>query len=482
METREFTLEELDKIIQDNNPEALLGALETSYFEFREKPYYPENDHDVTSKEKSRLELLKDFSSIANSGGGYIFTGFKPNIDASKFNSEYVEEVKGVNRENIKFQSWLDILSKFLTPSVKSGFLKYGFIGTDKTVFWIKVPNAKEIGCYPFIINKDQWVTEENVLLKGLLLGAYFRDGAKNDHLLSAEKIQSLIADSLNSRENIDSSQRLTAMEAKIDQMLALQDNVSSKTIDLDTKKKEILETIRDRLNQDSDLFYLVAVPERNILIESETFWTKGDSSLHDLIKKPPTFRNMGWDLNTALSEFPEPKGETWESMNGDRKILLVDNRGTVGAGGTIQEFLDWGLNVGNTTGVLNINAFALVEFIASYFNFLSKFTNKFIKSDTEYHIYGGFILRINKKYKLMFAIGEDGKPAFLPSQSKEMQQDDWDFGSFKPLSEINAKQFAAKVVLRIYASGFGFVDENPPYLVKQNDLYFINEEVYKKK
>jgi len=95
METKELNLDEIEKIIESGKPSGFLGVIETSYFEFREKPYYPDNEHNTVSREKSRLELLKDFSSVANSGGGYVVIGLKPKLDPSKFNLEFVDEVRG---------------------------------------------------------------------------------------------------------------------------------------------------------------------------------------------------------------------------------------------------------------------------------------------------------------------------------------------------------------------------------------------------
>ncbi|MBU0578908.1 ATP-binding protein [Patescibacteria group bacterium] len=480
METKELDLDEIEKIIESGNPSGFLGVIETSYFEFREKPYYPDNEHNTVSREKSRLELLKDFSSVANSGGGYVVIGLKPKLDPSKFNLEFVDEVKGVKQESIKLQSWLDTLSSFLTPSFQSGFLNYGFIGSkENQVFWLKVPDAKDIGCYPFILNKDQWVTEDNSLLHGRLLGVYFRDGAENKHLLSAEKIQESIAYTLSGKKGKLSEQSFSGLEAKIDQILALQNVSPTKTLDLESKKKDILTRFSERLDQDSDFFYLIAVPEKPVSVRD--FWLKGENTLYELIKDPPTLRHMGWDLHTAMSEYPEPKGTAWESTNGDRKIVYVDKDGVIAVGGTIQEFLDWGLNRDSTSDVLNINAFALVEFITSYFNFLTAYAKKFVQSSLNYQVYGGFSLRLNKKYRLVFTMGENGKPAFFSQQSNEIDQNEWDFGVCSPIFENSTQPFAANLVSTIYASGFGYVEDSPPYLVKKEKSWVINEEAYTK-
>lgn len=475
METKQLTLQEIEELIKAGNPDGFVGVIETAYFEFRELPYQPNNKHNVTSKEKSRLELLKDFSSIANSGGGYIVIGLKPDIDVAQFNLEYVKEVKGVKLEDIAWQSWLDTLSSFLTPSVREAYVTHGFIGKATQIFWLKVPDAKKIGCFPFVINKDQWVTEDDTLLKGNLYGVYFRDGASNKQAISAEKMQNLIAQSFTEPNTPLIS--ATEISTKLDQIIALHGQVDSPKTDYTAKKNELIKLMEDRLDQDSDFLYLIAIPEKQSSLASDAFWAKGEDSLYHLINNPPTLRRMGWDLHTATIEYPEPKGEAWESTNGSRKIVRVDKQGIIAAGGTIQEFLDWGLRGDREEGEPQINAFAMDEFILSFCNFLSAYIKKYPTPKLRYKILGGLILRGEKNYKLTFSAN-----LFLPQSHPMAGKKEWDFGDYDEASINQPARLAASIAFEIYASGFGFVDDNPPYLKKNADgVWVINEELYLK-
>ena len=171
--------EQIEKIVKDNNSNQLVGALETSYFEFREKAYLVDDKSDVDwVKYKARIELLKDFSSIANSGGGYIFIGLLPGTVKGK-PIEYVEKISAIDKKTINIERWLDILSDGFIPRFPRDEIKYGYIGKNDEVFWILISNAKDIGHYPFIITQDQWNPEEKVILKGQAYGIYSRWGKK---------------------------------------------------------------------------------------------------------------------------------------------------------------------------------------------------------------------------------------------------------------------------------------------------------------
>lgn len=468
--------EDIAKLIEQENVDGFIGVVETAYFEFRERPYFPDNEHDVVSREKSRLELLKDFSSIANSGGGYIVIGLVPGEDVTQFNLEYVNNLKGIESEKINLKGWLDILSQYLVPRFQENFISHGFIGTDKKLFWIQIPDAKAIGCYPFIIAKDQWITENEKLLKGELYGLYFRDGSKNRQLFSAEKFQERLAEVLG-KKNSDGTVQSSALEAKIDRLLALQEGtVASSPIDPEKEKKEIVQDFEDKLDQESDFFYMIAIPTEKAIIPE--FWeTAEESNLYNLIKKPPTLRNMGWDLNVAFSEYPKPSGEAWEIMNGNRKILQVNKTGTVAAAGTLQEFLDWGTKRDQETYKPLINAFALVEYINMYCYFLKEFFSRFAKKEIKYTVIVGFKIRTGQKFVLHFTVG-----TFPSSAPKPLSKSEWVFDGIDEARLAVPKAFAGEIIREIYASGFGSVEEFPHYLKKTGESWEVEEELYNKR
>lgn len=477
MKTISLTIDQITQLVDKNNIDGFIGVLESPFFEFRKKPYFPDNEHDAVSREKSRLELLKDFSSIANSGGGYIVIGLVPDVDASQFNQEYVKEVKGIEVEKTNIKGWLDILSTYLVPKFEEGFIKYGVIGTDKKLFWICVSDAKKIGCYPFMIAKDQWVTENEKLLKGELYGLYFRDGSNNRQLFSAEKFQEKMAQALSEKGKQHQAQN-SGLEAKIDRLLALQvDGVRIKSIDPDAKKKEVVKNFEGKLDPDSDFFYLTAIPGKEKIIDN--FWETDEEALYALLRKPPILRNMGWDLRAWITEYPKPSGDAWEIMNGTRKILFASKTGLVAAAGTIQEFLDWGNNQDGEPYKPLINAFALVEYIDLYFHFLKEFTTRYMQPDTEYTCIIGFKMRTGLKFSLHFTVGFLRETAPTPLAKQE-----WSFNQIDNSKLANPAALAANIIREIYAGGFGYIngfDGFPRYIKKDGDIWVVEEELYKK-
>lgn len=472
MTTIRLEREQIAKLLETNNIGDFIGVIETSYFEFREKPYFPDNPNDTVSKEKSRLELIKDFSSIANSGGGYILIGLIPGEEDSQFNLEYVKEIKGVEAEKINLKGWLDILSAYLVPKFEENFIKHGVIGTDKKLFWIQIPDAKSIGCYPFVLSKDQWITENDKLLKGELYGIYFRDGSKNRQLLSAEKFQERMSQ-ISKNMDLSENTSISTIEDKIDRLLALQESpTTTKTVDIESEEKETINNFEKKLDKDSDIFYMIAIPTEKLEINS--FWDTGENSLHSLIKNPPTLRKMGWDLNVYLTESPKPDNDTWEIMNGNRKILVVKKSGIVGASATIQEFLDWGTNRDGEVYKPIINAFALVEYIDMYCHFLKEYTAHFIRTGIKYKIIVGFRLNTNQKFKLHFTVGNF--PSLAPNTLAKLR---WSFDDIDSSEFLVPQMFAAKILIEVYASGFGYTGNHLQYLKKDNDIWSVDEELY---
>ena len=107
-------------------------------------------------------------------------------------------------------------------------------------------------------------------------------------------------------------------------------------------QKKRIIEEFINKLDPEADVFYIIATPTGGVTLNN--FWDKSENSIHHFMKNPPILRNMGWDLSVWITEYPQTEGNSWEIMNGNRKILKVTKNGIVAGGANIQDFLDWGL------------------------------------------------------------------------------------------------------------------------------------------
>lgn len=476
---KQLTFEQIEKIVKDNNPARFLGAIETSYFEFREKAYLVEDKSGIDwIKYKSRIELLKDFSSTANSGGGYIFIGLLPKTIENK-RGEYVEKVLAVDKSTIDIDKWLDLLSDGLIPRFPRDKITSGYIGKNEEVFWIQIPSAKSLGYYPFIIPQDQWRPEENIVLKGQVYGIYTRDGAKNIQLINPHKFQEYISGALSGQIST------VGIEAQINRLSGLVDKIeNSQTMPpseppTNEQKKRIIEEFVNKLDPEADVFFIVATPTSTTNLKD--FWDKSDNSIHNYMKNPPILRQMGWDLSVGINEYPQPEGDSWEIMNGNRKILKVSKNGVVAAGANIQDFLDWGLrDDSKTSGKKLVNAFALVEYTNSFFLFLKTLIENGIikKGELLYGIEMGFILKNGDKYSLVFTVNN-----FLPSTYGPQKKEMWQFGPYRTEDLVSSEKISGAIVQDIYASGFGFVPDftHESYIQKIDGVVVVNEDLYRK-
>jgi hypothetical protein len=474
MEHRKSTIEEIEQIIKSDEIDRLIGTEESSFFEFREYPYFtdlnkPENPW---TKMKSKFELLRDISSISNSGGGIICLGLIPKQKETE-KIEFVKEVCGIKEENILIGSWLEIVANNLVPRFNKTYLEWGYSGKEKKIFWMKIADAKKIGCYPFLIPQDQWMPEKEYFLKGTVYGIYFRDGPQNTPIFSPHKLQEQLA-ILASNKGLGEDKGEKLNSVKLDRILSLMESDKSKIEENpDDKKKEIISYAEEKLDQTSDIFYLLATPVKKIIIPN--FWTKGEKTLYNLLKNPPTLRRMGWDLNVAFSEYPEPGNDAWEIMNGNRKILRVSKDGEIFAGGTIQEFLNWGLRDEKNL----INAFAFVEYLYSFFNFLKEFSIRYADDKNIFNISLGFRTKGEKNYNLHIPnqiAGFLGGGTHGPWKKKEL------IIGHKTFNEVqNPELLTGTVVQEIYASIFGFAKEELPFLKRVEEGFVFDKEIYLK-
>lgn len=478
--TKQLSLEQIEKIVEDNKPDEFIGAIETSCFEFRKKAYLVEDKSGVDwVKYKARIELLKDFSSISNSGGGYIFIGLLPDTIKGK-RVEYVEKISAVETDTIDIDKWLDILSDGLIPRFPRDKIKYGYIGKNSEVFWILIPNAKDLGHYPYIILQDQWNPQETIVLKGQVYGIYTRDGAKNIQLVDPHKFQEYISGALSGQISI------VGIEAQINRLSGVVDKIENNQTKSSTQpptseqKKRIIEEIVNKLDPDYDDFYMIASPVRGV--EIKKFWDNSDKSLYHHLKNPPILRQMGWDLSVWITEYPQPEGDSWEIMNGNRKILKVSKNGIVAAGANIQEFLDWGLrDEEKNNNKKLLNAFAFVEYVNSFFLFMKALVNNGIieKGELSYKIEIGFITKDGGKYSLVFTINN-----LFPTTHGPQKKEVWQFGPYKTEELISSEKISGSIVQDIYASGFGYIPDfthDESYLQKIGGEVVVDEGLYKK-
>lgn len=465
----EPTKEGIEAVIAGGDLNILLNKEETSWFEFREKHYATTSPEPGGSKAK--YELAKDCSSIANSGGGYIFIGLKPAISESQM-TEYVTAVSGIKKAEINLTSWRDSLMHALTPRFSLEDIEHGYIDIDdeNSVLWMRIPSAEEKGVYPLILHSDQ-VQLEGHRLRGGVIGVYERHGAENVQL-SPEKIQGYVSQGIaNENTGQPYSQVINRVEAKLDNLMNAQ-ITTEPAIDVDARKNKHLEIARRKVGDDSEaFFYIYAGPKTKAKINN--FWDPytEETSIPHLMKNPPVLRRMGWDLSVADQEYPTAEPGAWEIMNGNRKLLNVTERGEVFSAGTLSRFLNWGLDElaqqSQDYGLL-INEYALAEYVAMFFSFLQEVSQKLSVEGVQYEVRFGFVgtdgLSVGLHEPLMPGIPSNGTLGPMRDPSE------WTIDDIEPLKPYINAGFVIQEIIR---AGFGGTENSQYFVREQGQLVF---------
>ncbi len=471
VETKSISLDEVIAVLSSNKPEELIGVEETAYFECREVSYLT-SIGEQSDKERHKFNLVKDVVSIANSGGGIICIGVKT-LEKSNEKTEYITEIAPVPKDHIQMKSWEDILFGYSIPNFKRQWLEYGYSGTDKKVFWIKIADIRETSEYPVLVSLSKKY-EEGLSIVKENFGLYFRDRSVNVPY-SLEKLHTFIQAGFRGDDNGQArylKSMLEAIDTKIDLLskkLSKEDAKQIKT----ALRDEIVDYAIQKLDSSKGLFYLFAFPLKDAVVKD--FWEQGDKSVYHFIKNTPHLREMGWDLRVAQSEYPYPNKNKWEITNGNRKLTSFDIRGRLFSAGSIDEFLNWGVSDYKTDENFNVvNAFALTEYIDSFFQTLEVFKTVFdIKSD--YIVEAGF-LNAGSNTKLLFPPHIQG---IFHALTDVIKQDKWEI-EVKLEDDKHPSYFAGQLVQEVYVNGFGYVSHpDYPYLAKDDKGYKVDEELY---
>lgn len=475
--TKQLSLQDITGILRADKIDELVNVEETAYFECREFSYTTFLD-DKAGADRNKFNLVKDIVSIANSGGGIICIGLKTKLKTNE-KTEYITEIKPVPSDHIRVQDWEDILAAYTIPIFKREWIEWVYSGDNKKIFWIKIADIRQSPDYPVLVTLAKEI-EKGLSTTRETVGLYTRDRSVNVPY-SPERIQAFIRQGL--LGNDDDSQfkyfktMLENIDAKIDKLIKenTEEDFAKYQIDL---VDEYVSLATHKLDHAKGLFFMLATPTSK-KISIDNFWEQNDKSIYNFLKNTPHLRRHGWDLSVAMSEYPYPEGKSWEVMNGNRKIAKCDIFGRFFAAGSIDEFLDWGVEDyhKNDKDTNFINAFALVEYIDTFFHSLEVLkTNYDIVSD--YVVTAGFV-KVGANAKLLFPPHIVG---IFDSKSQNIKLTTWQVKVSPEISSDPAR-IAGKLVQEMYVSGFGIApDMDYPYLIKDDLGYRVDELLYIKK
>lgn len=459
------TIEMIEEVITKGDPKGFLGFEETSFFEVRGQSYLTKSKESIQA-EIAKKDLSIDVSSISNSGGGYIVIGLSMKKKENTL-VEYVTKVAPVPTDHLQMDSWIRVIKNRTSSSLSFGQINHGEIGG---VFWMKIPSAKELGVYPVIVTTKQFI--EGKPISGEWFAMYKRDGDHNQ-LQSVSEVEKIL------KKQADKNDVLVRTIYEQNQTILERLDRVDTSIEVDggeVTTDAFLEELSEKDDEPLGFFYITATPNRPVTFKN--FWKKNqEDSLFDLLKNPPRLRRMGWDLGVASSEWPHPKGDSWEITNGKRKILQVSSSGEIRAAISIAHVLNWGTDnfINKEQHDCLVNELAMIEYIYNFFLFI--FTGKPFKAiENEYTINYGFTTNNKIRAGLLRAerisIANFYTPMGLLGKTRRWK-DQYD-------SEVLPQVIAARMALNISNGGFA-VDDYPIQVTDdENGTPIVNIESYK--
>jgi len=462
VETRQLTPEELLNLFRGSQFERIIGVEETPNIDFKRELY------DLTSADK-QFEFAKDIAAIANSGGGLICIGFNNGENTEKLVSFAASLVPLVNHKT-NFKQLSQILKNKLIPRLPDDLVNYEYFG-DKKEYLVLVIKETPSELMPLI------VAEKNNQMEYFLCP--FRNGADTETFLHSRKLHEYISSGYKGESSQDANE-LTEIKNTLNlilERLSITENEKAS----EESDKDIIKYIdyaKDKIAASKGFFYMMAVPNSPVLLSN--FWDKSKNNVYEILLNPPHLRKNGWDMSTATDygEMPYPTANRWESMNGTRKLNVIDTKGVLFSAGAIDDFLDWGVSDYRSTEKFDgslINNFALVEYIDVFAHTLLVF-KELTMNFSSYQIQVGFVLPDNPKIGLLrpFHIAMYHPSIIGPNVSAEVKVELLDDEKIEP------KYLAGRIVEAVNSSIFGNADSQA-YLGHDENGAFVEEERYTK-
>ncbi|MGB9762453.1 MAG: helix-turn-helix domain-containing protein [Minisyncoccia bacterium] len=459
----EFSIKELEKIINNGDFNSLIGKIENDFFECKGEIY------DLKS-EYSKRELAKDISSFANLNGGYILIGPKTKKSETHFGDE-VKEISFINKEIIDIEQYNGVINDWIYPKVDGVRIKW--IATkeeDKGILIIKIPPQRE-NQKPFLIKK---IVEENKNVE--IMFGYTKRKQDKSEPLKIEDIHRAMRDGFFYEEHIEN--RFNNLES-----ILIKDQEEKRNKDRDTINKRINQILNYMANNKRG-FILIAYPKEK-LGELKSLFTSEEGSIKRKLEDPPLnagkIRYAGWSLET-LDRGRIVEGQFVRVKSGDTKIIDLYKDGTLIFLGLADEnFLAWSSNDG-----LRINPIAVVELIYNFISFYREVINDLTIKPS--------IISVEFRF---FNMHLDGKKSYLvpgpidalsPFNTYEAPANNYssetpiDF-KVEDFETEKTAEIAYKVVEKIYLwFGIPLDKGNIPYTKIENAVVSIDIEQIRKK
>jgi len=440
---RELTIDEVTGILSRGTFAELVSAVEHVQFECKGGLY-------DTKTEKSKVELAKDISALANSSGGYILIG-----PATKKNPLHQgDEVISVSEFALSaFHSdtYRDILSAFIYPPITDLKIRWhpSSVNPAKGIASIYVP-PKSASEKPFLVVKSELDSQ----IRGHLFGYFERVG--DDTLPTTVQV---LRDTMKDGKRYgDLERRMESIESllakSVSNRLAKQNSLTSERLLQRAADAKIAAQLSDVPS-----FFLLAAPMEPVRL---TGLYSSKSVEYKAISEPPVYRQHGFDLNPH-TPVQHVRGEVIRRVTNGRKGLELWQDGTlIFVGRNDVDFLGWAVKQSNGEN-LYINNYVMTEVVSLFLALTTQIFNGTEKPPEKVRACFGF-MRENSQAATYELSDHPVDPVLGSFAGKKVSAENKVFWIEFELKDAIAEVEALKLLKEIY-HWFGITDEQIPYV-----------------
>jgi len=293
-------------------PDAVLGTPESSWLDFKGAPYRLDEDDE-------KLELAKDVTALANSGGGVILVGYKTRKEPSTAR-EIADAVSPVRADLVDFDRYQKVVEDWTFPPIRGVNLRWwGSEENQQRVFSVEVPAAGD--SLPLLVRRAR----EEGWTRQLLFGIFQRSGDRVSRMTEGE-IHSWIQSGKVAQR---SESAVSLLQATVPTGPSVQERLDRRSVDT-----------RDAGLENQRRYLLQAWPLSNT--EVEELHARGATGLRSILSRPDQIRSGGFGLGTGIEPSLLPGGGL-RVLDEGRQSLSLERNGlltlVITAG---SEFLAW--------------------------------------------------------------------------------------------------------------------------------------------
>lgn len=293
--------------------EALIGTQESEWLDFKQTLYVPfDNDR--------KLELAKDVTALANSGGGVLVIGYRTHRDDTMAR-EVASELSPVRRDLVNFQQYQQTVEDWTYPPIRNLEMGWWLEDGGTGVFTIEVRATPEAQ-WPCLVPR----VNEAGLRRGLLVGIFERSGNRVSRLSPGEIHTQIQLGRVLQRTGQPTPPPVPTLPE------GPSEEERRQRLESDTRDAELLGHRR---------YFLQAWPPASV--EVQQLHDPGADSFRSILRDPPQIRqHYGFGLATAMEPLLIPGGGL-RIVVSERHSLSLQRNGlltwVVTAG---SEFLAW--------------------------------------------------------------------------------------------------------------------------------------------